>query len=76
MWEVIGYIIGKNQEGAVTSYTLHCKRPVKEAEGFGEKTRLVWYRPTIDYKPKIGDKIVIDEEKRGQYMVVTDIIVM
>lgn len=76
MWEVIGYIVGKNQDGEVTSYTLHCKRPVKELEGAGDKTRSAWYRPHLGYKPVIGDKIVIEEEKRGQYMVITDIIVM
>lgn len=76
MWEVIGYVASKTEKGDITSYTLHCKRPLKLSEGSGEKTRTVWYRPVIDYKPCIGDRIIIDEEKRGQYMVVTDIVVI
>lgn len=76
MWEVIGYVASKTEKGDITSYTLHCKRPLKSTDGSGEKTRTVWFRPIIDYKPCIGDRIIIDEEKRGQYMVVTDIVVI
>lgn len=76
MWEVIGFVVSKTEQGDVTSYTLHCKRPLKDTEGSGEKTRTAWYRPNVGYVPVIGDKIIIDEEKRGQYMVITDIIVL
>lgn len=76
MWEVIGYVESKNESGDITSYTLHLKKPIKASEGVGEKTRTAWYRPSIDYKPCLGDKILLEEEQRGKYLVIVDIIIL
>lgn len=76
MWEVIGYEVSSNEQGEVTGYTLYLIKPFKGSEGFGTKASREWYRPNIGYKPAIGDKIVLDKEQRGKYMVITDIIVM
>lgn len=78
MWEVIGYEVSSNQEGEITGYTLYATKPFKGSEGNGSKAKRFWYRPNIDYKPVVGEKVFIDVEVRtfGQKSVevVTDII--
>ena len=78
MWEVIGYEVSSNQEGAITGYTLYATKPFKGSEGHGSKAKRFWYRPNIEYTPVVGEKVFIDVEVRtfGQKSVevVTDII--
>lgn len=77
MWEVVGYSVNKNEEGVELSFTLYLKKPLKESEGFGDKVRGAWYRPSsVAYRPVIGDRILLEEEQRGKYLVITDIIVL
>lgn len=80
MWEVIGYEVSSNQNGEVTGYTLYVTKPFKGSDGHGCKAKRFWYRPNIDYKPTVGEKVFIDVEVRtfGQKSVevVTDIIPM
>lgn len=80
MWEIIGYEVSSNQEGEITGYTLYAIKPFKGSEGHGSKAKRFWYRPNIEYKPNVGDKVFIDVEVRtfGQKSVevVTDIFPM
>lgn len=80
MWEVIGFEVSSNQEGEITGYTLYATKPFKGSEGHGNKAKRFWYRPNIEYKPTVGEKVFIDVEVRtfGQKSVevVTDIIPM
>lgn len=80
MWEVIGFEVSSNQQGEITGYTLYVTKPFKGTEGHGSKAKRFWYRPNIEYKPTVGEKVFIDVEVRtfGQKSVevVTDIIPM
>lgn len=76
MWEVIGFEVSSNEQGEITGYTLYVTKPFKGSEGQGTKAAREWIRPNIGYKPVIGDKIMIDKEQRGKYLVVTEIVVM
>ena len=74
MWEVIGYEVSANTKGDITGFTVYCVKPFKGEEGTGQKARRVWYRPNIEYRPKVGDRVFVEVEVRGKYEVVTDII--
>lgn len=75
MWEVVGYEFQENDAGEVVSITLYAVKPYKQGQGVGQKARRVWYRAAeIDYKPALGDPIMIETETRGKYEIVTDII--
>ena len=74
MWEVIGFESQRDDEGNVTAYTMYATKSFKGEKGAGKKARRVWYRTEeIDYKPVVGDVVVIETETRGKYEVVTDI---
>lgn len=79
MWEVIGYEVSSNSEGAITGYTIYCTKPFKGEEGHGQKAKRFWYRPSINYSPNVGDRVFVEVEMRtfGQKSVevVTDIVV-
>ena len=64
MWEVIGYEVSSNQEGAITGYTLYCTKPFKGSEGNGSKAKRFWYRPGLGYEPEVGDRVFIEVEMR------------
>ena len=78
MWEILGFEKQFNSEGTeCTGITLHCARTIKNPDytkASGKAVRTVWYRPkAISYTPNVGDRVVVTEEKRGNYLIVTDI---
>lgn len=74
MWEVIGYVISKDDDGANKGVSIHVVKPYKKGDGEGKRCRTYWYRWTDScYVPIVGDKVHIDVEVRGKYEVVTDI---
>lgn len=77
MWEVIGYECRKSEDGVVLSYTVHCVRPYADGAGFGQRTCSEWFNAErVHYVPMVGDRIHIDKEQRGKYLMITDIYVM
>lgn len=77
MWEVIGYDLQCNDIGEVTAVTLYCSKPLTGIHAAGVKVCREWYRAAnVDYRPNLGDQIVICKEDFGKYSVITEIIKM
>ena len=77
MWEVIGYELQLNENRDVTGVTLYCSKPLTGENSTGNKVCREWYRPAnVDYRPTLGDKIVICKEDFGKFSVITEIIKM
>lgn len=80
MWEVLGYQITSNPDGAVTGIKLYCSRPFKGERGTGSETKDFYYRPSIEYRPSVGDRIFISMSefatRDGKFIAVDDIIVV
>lgn len=78
MWEVIGFEVNSNTEGAVTGYTMYCTKPFKGQTGKGKLAKRFWYRASIPYVPNIGDKVFVEVSVRNgqggkQFEVIDDI---
>lgn len=65
MWEVIGYEVSSNSEGAITGYSIYCTKPFKGETGKGKLARRFWYRANIGYRPVVGDKVFVEVSLRN-----------
>lgn len=77
MWQVLGYQITSNPDGVITGIKLHCSRPFKGDRGTGSEVKDFYYRPSIEYRPSVGDQIFISmteiASKDGKYIMIDDI---
>ena len=74
MWEIVGFESRKDEAGKVLSYTIHCVKPFSAGQGSGQRVRTAWYNADrVPYVPVVGERVFIEEEKRGNYLMVTDI---